>query len=124
MPKFVSQGFVDGGITAIRGCNRVTVLSSTTATPILTDITTTYKLATIAMTANTDIPASTAGSADARIATVAQKASLPITASGTALWVAIDNGTDFVITSCASQVLTLNGTVTVPSWTITVGPSA
>lgn len=124
MAKFVSAGFVDGGITAIRGCNRVTVLSATSATPTLTDITTTYKLATDAMTANTDIPASTAGSVDARIATVAQKTGLPITVSGTATWVAIDNGTDFVITSCTAQALTTSGTVTVPSWTITVGPSA
>jgi hypothetical protein len=123
MAKYVSPGMVKGGLNATATCNRVTVLSGVTATPVLADITTTYKLATGAMTAGTDQPL-TAGSGDSWLATMASKSGLSISTSGTAIYVAIDNGTDFVITTCTSQALTSGGTVTVPSWTQLIGPSA
>jgi len=121
--KYVSSGMVNGGLTATATCNRVTVLSGLSATPVLSDITTTYKLATGSMTAGTDLPI-TAGTGDSRLVTVASHSGLSITTSGTAVMIAIDNGTDFIVTTCTSQALTSGGTVTVPSFTQTIGPSA
>ena len=123
MAKYVSPNMVKGGLNATATSNRVTVLSGVSGTPVLTDITTTYNLASGAMTAGTDQPLS-AGTGDSWLATMAAKTGISITTSGTATHVAIDNGTDFVITTCTSQALTSGGTVTVPSWTQTVGPSA
>lgn len=121
--KFVSAGMVNGGLTATATCNRVTVLSGLSAVPVLLDITTTFKLATGAMTAGTD-ETITAGTGDSRLATMAAKTGLSISASGTAVMIAIDNGTDFIVTTCTSQALTSGGTVTVPTWSQTIGPSA
>ena len=122
--KYASPGAQKKGLAGFTAaCNRVTVISGLSATPVLTDITTTYKLATTSMTAGTDEPL-TAGSGDSWVATMAAKSGISITVSGTAVMVAIDDGTDFLVTTCTSQALTSGGTVTVPSWTQTVGPTA
>ena len=118
--KYVSPNMVKGGLTATATCNRVTVISGASATPVLLDITTTYKLATATMTA----PTNAASTGDSWIATMPAVSSASITASGTAVMIAIDNGTDFIITTCTSQALTSGGTVTVPTWSQTIGPSA
>lgn len=120
--KYASVGIVNGGLTNTSTCTRVTVLSGLSAVPVLADITTTYKLATATMVSgNFTI---TAGTGDSRLVTMAQIAGISITATGTAVMVAIDNGTDFLVTTCTSQALTSGGTVTVPTWTQTIGPSA
>ena len=122
--KYASAGAQKKGLSGFTAaCTRVTAISGLSATPVLTDITATYKLATTSMTAGTDQPL-TAGSGDSWIATMAAKSGVSITATGTATMIAIDDGTDFLITTCISQALTSSGTVTIPSWTQTAGPTA
>ena len=121
MAKYTSSGMVNGGLTASQACNRISVLSATSGTPVIGDVTT-YMLATVAATPSTDFPI-TAGSGDSRLVTVAAKSGVAITNSGTAVYVAYDNGTNFFITTCTSQVLTSGGTVTIPSITQTIGPT-
>jgi hypothetical protein len=47
------------------------------------------------------------------------KTNVPITASGDATHLVLDDATDLLHgTTCALQALTINGTVTIPSWNI------
>lgn len=61
------------------------------------------------------------GTPNGRQSTVAQKATVPVTATGNATHVALVDGTDLIyVTTVTSQQLTEGNTVTIPSWTITV----
>lgn len=112
MAKMMTDAMIDGGLDKMILCNRITVLSAEPAS--IADITTTYKLATTSLTGGDFTKAN--GDVSGRKATVAQKTGLSITATGTATHVAIDDGTNFIVTTCTSQALTAGGTVTVPAW--------
>lgn len=61
------------------------------------------------------------GDTSGRKVTVAQQASVPIDASGTATHVCLDDGSVLLyVTTCTPQALTSGGTVTVPAWDIEV----
>ena len=56
-----------------------------------------------------------------RKVTIAQQASIPITASGDATHIALASvDTLLYVTTCTTQTLTSGGTVTVPAWKISV----
>ena len=112
MAKAETSAMTDGGLTKMNTCTRITVLSAQPAS--ITDITTTYNLASTSLTGGDFTLA--AGDISGRKSTVAQKSSISITSSGTATHVAIDDGTDFIVTTCTSQALTSGGTVTIPAW--------
>lgn len=63
-----------------------------------------------------------AGDTSGRKTTIAQKAGISITATGTATHVAIIDATTRLIyvTTCTSQLLTSGGTVTIPAWDIEI----
>ena len=124
MGKLATNAFIDGGLLAIDNCTRITVLSAEPAS--ITDITTTYKLATGPLTAgdgNGDYVIAD-GDTSGRKLTIAQQADLSITASGDATHVAIDDRTDYYVTTCTTQTLTAGGTVTVGSWKIEISDPA
>ena len=57
------------------------------------------------------------GDTNGRKVTVAQQASIAITASGDADHIVLDDGTTLIyVTTCTLQTLTNGGTVTVPAW--------
>lgn len=112
MAKKETSAMTDGGLTKMGTCTRSTVLSAEPNS--ITDITTTYKLASTTLTGGDFTLA--AGDVSGRKSTVVQKTNVSITASGTATHVAIDDGTDFIVTTCTSQALTSGGTVTIPTW--------
>lgn len=61
------------------------------------------------------------GTPNGRQVTVAQKSSVPITATGSATHVAIVDDTNLLyVTTVTAQTLTSGNTVTIPSWTVTV----
>ena len=65
------------------------------------------------------------GDTNGRKATVAQQASVPIDASGTATHIVLASGSVLLyVTTCTSQALTSGGTVTVPAWDIEVADPA
>lgn len=112
MAKNMTSAMIDGGLTKMGTCTRITVLS---AEPLsITDITTTYKLASTSLVGGDFTIAN--GDVSGRKSTVAQKAGISITSSGTATHVAIDDGVDWIVTTCTSQALTAGGTVTIPAW--------
>lgn len=105
---------IDGGLTKMATCTRLSVLSAQPAS--ITDITTTYKLCSVVID-GTDFTVAN-GDVSGRKSTVGAQTAIVITTSGTATHVAIDDGTDWIVTTCTSQALTANGTntVTVPAW--------
>ena len=116
MARFASDGFIDGGLNAIAG--------STTLTVCAGQPTSIGDIATRALASGSVTGADFTigdGSPNGRAVTVAQQANLNITASGTADHVVIDDGTDYYVTTASAQALTAGGTVTVNSWTITIG---
>ncbi len=114
MGKVVSNGFLDGGIDAI---STATVINVCTAEP--TSVAECDSLSLIPPHTLTGADFTKAnGDTSGRKVTVAQQADLSIDASGLATHVAINQGTDFYVTTCTSQSLTSGGTVTIPAWDI------
>lgn len=116
MAKKMTNAVIDGGLDKFGTCTRITVLSGEPAS--ISDITTTYKLASTTLAGGDFTKAN--GDISGRKSTVAQKSTISITASGTATHVAIDDGTDYAVTTCTSQALTSGGTVTIPTWKLEI----
>lgn len=116
MAKKMTDAMIDGGLTKMSTCTRITVLSAEPNS--IADITTNFKLASTSLT-GVDFTIAN-GDVSGRKNTVAQKSSVSITASGTATHVAIDDATDYIVTTCTSQALTSGGTVTIPTWKLEI----
>lgn len=88
-----------------------------------TEAITTYMLAKTTLVKGTDFtiaddPVSPYG----RKVTTAQKAGVSVTNNGTALFVAICDGTNLlIVTTCTSQVLTAGNTITIPAFKAQIG---
>lgn len=105
---------MDGGIAAIEGATALNVCSAEPTTIAECDTLSLVPAHTLTGADFTRANGDTSG----RKVTVAQQASLAIDVSGSATHVAINDGTDFYVTTCTSQALTSGGTVTVPAWDI------
>lgn len=117
MAKTVHDTVLDGAFDILDQANIMT--ACTTQPTTRTEAITTYKLADIAMTPNTDY--TKADDASGRKVTVAAKSAVPIDTSGTALFVALCDDTNLLyVTTCTSQALTSGGTVDFPAWTINI----
>lgn len=116
MAKFLSNGMLDGGLTKFGTATRITALSGqpTTMSDITTDHPTGMRLASTTL-AGGDFALSTPV-AGTRRSTVGEKANVTISITGTATHVAIDDGTDFAVTTCTSKALTEADQVTFPTW--------
>jgi len=115
MGRAVSSGFIDGGLTAIAGSTTITVCAGQ---PTSISNIAARALATATITGGSLVIG--AGTPNGRDLTVGQQNDLPITVSGTADHIAIDDGTDFYVTTATTQVLTSGGTVTVNNWVINI----
>lgn len=116
MGKVATDGFIDGGLDAIALSTALTVCSAEPTSIAECDSLSLIPAQTIA---GGDFSISN-GNVSGRKVTVAQQADLDIDASGTATHIAINDGTDFYVTTCTSQALTSGGTVTVPAWNIEI----
>lgn len=112
MAKNMTAAMYDGGLDKMGTATRMTALSGEPTT--IADITTNLVLASVALTGADFTKA--AGDTSGRKSTVAQKAGVSITATGSATHIAVDDGTDWVVTTCTTQALTAGGTVTFPAW--------
>jgi hypothetical protein len=115
MGKISTAVMTDGGLDKIATCIRLTVCAGQPTS--YADITT-KKLAQVTISSGDFTKAN--GDTSGRKVTVAQKSAISITTSGTADHVAIDDGTNYVITTATSQALTSGGTVTVPAWKVEI----
>lgn len=115
MGKVASDGFIDGGLNAIDGCVRLSVLPSEPAN--VAAITSTL-LASVVIDGSDFTKAN--GDSSGRKVTVGSQADISIGSTGSGTHVAIDDGTDIYVTTCTSQALTSGNTVTVPGWDIEI----
>jgi len=111
MAKTMSVDMFNGGLDRMANCTVQTILSQQPTS--MADIAT-YRLANVAMEFVDYTFA--AGDVNGRKLTVATKSSVPITATGNATHVSLDNGSGWVVTTCNNQILTQGGTVTIQSW--------
>lgn len=121
MGKVVHNDVLDAMLDKIATCDELTVCSAEPTN--LTEATTTYKLADVALTpgdGNGDFTIAD-GDVSGRKVTISQQASIDIDSDGTATHIAYnDDTTVLFVTTCTSQGLTSGGTVTVPAHDIEV----
>lgn len=129
MAKFSHDNVLDAGLKVISGDsitndttnNRDLCVCSSQPTT-RTEAVTTYCLAKTTLTKSTDFTiADNTASPYGRKVTTASKSSVSVTASGTANYIAICDGTNLlVVTTCTSQALTSGNTVTIPAFSIII----
>ena len=118
MAKTVHDDVLDGAFDVLDQADLMTVCSSQPTTR--TEAITTYKLADIAMTPNTDFTKAN-GDTSGRKVTVAAKSSVTVDTTGTATHVALVDATRLLyVTTCTSQALTAANTVNFPAWDVEI----
>ena len=118
MAKTVHDDVLDGAFDVLDQANLMTVCSQQPTTR--TEAVTTYKLADVAVTPDTDFTKAD-GDASGRKVTVAAKNGVTVDATGTALFVALVDATRLLyVTTCTSQVLTEGNTVNFPAWDVEI----
>ena len=114
MAKSIHNDVLDGAFNILDQADIMTVCSAEPTTR--TEAITTFKLADVAMTPDTDYTKSD-GDTNGRKVRMAAKLAVPIDASGTGTHVALCDATRLLlVTTCTSQVLTAGGTVDFPAW--------
>lgn len=118
MAKSVHNDVLDGAFDVLDQADLMTVCSQQPTTR--TEAITTYKLADVAMTPNTDYTKAD-GDTSGRKCTVASKSGVTVDTTGTATHVALVDGTRLLyVTTCTSQALTAANTVNFPAWSIEI----
>jgi len=124
MAKSVHDDVLDGAFDVLDQGNLMIACSAQPTSR--TEAVTTYALADVALTVNTDYTKAN-GDTNGRKVTVAAKSSVLIDTSGAANHIAICDGTRLLyVTTCTSQALTANGsnTVNFPAWDIEIADPA
>ena len=118
MAKAAPDAFMDAAFDWLDQADLQVVCSAQPTT--YTEAVTTYALADVAMTPNTDYTKAD-GDTSGRKVTVAQKTEVTVDTSGTATHVALVSTGDTTlryVTTCTSQAVTAGNTITVPAWDI------
>lgn len=114
MAKLVHDDVLDGAWDVLDQADIQTVCAGQPTTR--TEAITTFKLADVAMTPNTDYTKAN-GDTSGRKVTMAAKSAVPVDTSGTADHIALCDATRLLyVTTCTSQVLTSGNTVNIPAW--------
>lgn len=118
MAKTVHDDVLDGAFDVLDQADLMTVCSAQPTTR--TEAITTFKLADVAMTPNTDYTKAN-GDTSGRKVTVAAKSGVTVDSSGTATHVALTDATRLLyVTTCTSQALTAANTVNFPAWKVEI----
>ena len=118
MAKSVHNDVLDGAFDVLDQADLMTVCNAEPTTR--TEAVTTFKLADIAMTPNTDFTKAD-GDTSGRKVTVAAKSGVTVDTTGTATHVALVDATRLLyVTTCTSQALTAANTVNFPAWKIEI----
>lgn len=116
MGKSVHNDVLDGAFDVLDQADLMTVCSAEPTTR--TEAVTTFKLADVAMTPNTDFTKAD-GDTSGRKVTVASKSGVAVDSTGTATHVALVDGTRLLyVTTCTSQPLTSGNTANFPAWKV------
>lgn len=118
MAKTVLDDVLDAALDEIALANIMTACDTLPTTRA--EAITTYMLADIAMTPVTDFTIAD-GDTNGRKVTVAEKTGVTVDTTGTAINVALCDGTRLLyVTECTSQLLTATNTVDFPAWDIEI----
>jgi hypothetical protein len=118
MGKSVHDNVLDGAFDVLDQANIMTACSAEPTTR--DEAITTYKLADVAMTPDTDF-AKANGDVSGRKCTIAAKNAVPVDTSGEATHVALCDGTRLLyVTTCTPQQLTSGNTVNFPAWKVEI----
>lgn len=118
MAKAVHDDVLDGAFDVLDQANLMTACNAQPTTR--TEAVTTFALADVAMTVNTDYTKAN-GDTNGRKVTVAAKSGVTVDTTGTATHVALVDGTRLLyVTTCTSQALTSGNTVNFPAWDIEI----
>lgn len=118
MAKSVADSVLDGAFDILDQANIMTACSAEPTTR--TEAVTTFALADVAMTVNTDYTKAN-GDTSGRKCTVAAKSGVTVDLSGTATHIALCDGSNLLyVTTCTSQALTAANTVSFPAWKIEI----
>lgn len=120
MGKVAPDATIDSMFDYIDQCDLMTVCNAEPTT--YTEATSTFKLADVALTPDTDFTKAN-GDTNGRKVTIAAKSAVPVDTSGTATHVAIVRSTGTTlryVTTCTSQALTAGNTINIPAWDIEV----
>lgn len=118
MAKTVNDDVLDGAFDVLDQANLMIACSAEPTTR--TEAVTTYALADVAMTVDTDYTKAN-GDISGRKVTVAAKSSVTVDTTGTATHVALVDGTRLLyVTTCTSQALTGGNTVSFPAWDVEI----
>jgi len=120
MGKVAPDATIDSMFDYIDQCDLMTICNAEPTT--YTEAITTFKLADVALTPDTDFTKAD-GDTNGRKVTIAAKSAVPVDTSGTATHVAIVRTTGTTlryVTTCTSQALTSGNTVNIPAWDIEV----
>lgn len=118
MAKSVHDDVLDGAFDVLDQADLMTLCSAEPTTR--TEAITTFKLADVAMTPNTDYTKAN-GTVSGRKVTMAAKSTVPVDSSGTATHVALVDGTRLLyVTTCTSQPVTSGNTCNFPAWAVEI----
>lgn len=118
MGKSVHNDVLDGAWDVLDQADLMTVCSAEPTTR--TEAITTFKLADVAMTPNTDFTKAD-GTVSGRKVTVAAKSAVTVDTTGTATHVALVDATRLLyVTTCTSQALTAANTVNFPQFALEI----
>ncbi len=118
MAASVNDDVLDGAFDVLDQANLMIACSAEPTTR--TEAVTTYALADVAMTVNSDYTKAN-GDTSGRKVTVAAKSTVTVDTTGTATHVALVDGTRLLyVTTCTSQALTSGNTVNFPAWDIEI----
>lgn len=124
MAKWQNDSMLDAAFDWVDQADRMFICSAQPTT--YTEASSTYCLATVTMTADTDYTKAN-GDTSGRKVTVAAKSGQSVSASGTATHVALGKSgttTLYYVTTCTSQALTSGNTVSIPAWDIEIADVA
>lgn len=118
MPKWSNDAGIDAALDYYADSDAMTLCSQQPAT--FAEVTT-YRLATVAMSAGDFVKAN--GTPNGRKVTVAAKTDVPVTATGSATHVVLTKASGSVlkyVTTVDAQTVTSGNTVDIGSWAITI----
>lgn len=121
MAKWANDLLMDAAFDWVDQCTTQILCSAQPTT--YAEATSTYALADVAMTPDTDFTKAN-GDTSGRKVTVAAKSSVTVDSSGTGTHVALVRSNDSslrYVTTCTSQAVTAGNTVNFPAWDIEIG---
>lgn len=124
MAKWQNDSMLDAAFDWLDQADKMIVCSAQPTT--YTEANSTYALADVAMTPNTDFTKAN-GDSSGRKVTVAAKSSVTVDTTGTATHVALvitGSSTLVYVTTCTSQALTAGNTVSIPAWDVEIADVA